>query len=226
MNRIERGRHGLWELVRRLISIPVDLSLINSDDWPSETEWSPSYTKSLYLLSRPLRSLTWALFARILSRRRKFFLDIVSGFGHCITLVATSLFKNNSGENLFLFFVLAVGLPSHPSDGDGPLGTVALSGPKVSSSHCPFPFSYKTRVSLSFPSPLSLSLGTSIPISHFSLLRLLLCQVNTPIRTRGPACARTHRLRVVSFGLLLPRQLATARPEIPGVRILPSKPSA
>lgn len=107
---------------------------------------------------------------------------------------------------------LAVGLPSHPSDGDGPLGTVSLSGPKVSSSHCPFPFSYRERVSPSFLPSLSLSLRMSIPISHFSLLRLLLRQVNTPIRTRGPTCARTHRLRVVSFGPLLPRQLATARP--------------
>lgn len=56
------------------------------------------------------------------------------------------------------------------------------------------------------------SLSPRLSLFRSSLLRLLLHRVNTPIRTRGPTCARTHRPRVVSFGPLLPRQLATARP--------------
>lgn len=59
---------------------------------------------------------------------------------------------------------------------------------------------------------MSPSLSPRLSLFRSSLLRLLLHRVNTPIRTRGPTCARTHRPRVVSFGPLLPRQLATARP--------------
>jgi len=135
-------------------------------------------------------------------------------FEHCI--IAIFLFQNILSEKSYPYFFFFSSQrfvsPLILLTQTDPSRRLLSQGPK-------FPFLslfplFMWNAYLSLFLSLSLSLSARLSLFCSSLLRLLLRRVNTPIRTRGPACARTHWSQVVSFGPLLPRQLATVRPPL------------
>lgn len=125
---------------------------------------------------------------------------------------------------LILFLVPSDWSPPHPSDGDGPLRTVALSGPKV-----PLPSSL-------FPLFMYVGIYAYLPLSrhvypyyaplffvfYFAELTRRYAHVGRRVHAHIDTVGRV--LRTVAASAVSNSTVA-ARPEIPGVRI-PSRPSA